>query len=205
MWRLIVALALIGLPVAAHAEWKTVTRQESKVLLEAPLLENGREIYRYAGWNASGGYEASFAAILSTKGRYPLMQVYFQRLAQLHQWARGADLDEAWLKQFFSFLKDKPIRITVPAPHVTRYIRVVRFAVDQSECAGFDIRQLDDRNSIKSDTDRNSVYGLYCAPVGVPLTDDLVRKATEGIYWRSDSGVERLLQGVARPVPAYLM
>ena len=43
MWRLIVALALIGLPVAAHAEWKTVTRQQSKLLLEAPLLENGRK------------------------------------------------------------------------------------------------------------------------------------------------------------------
>ena len=84
MRRLILALALIGLPMAAHAEWKTVTRQQSKLLLDAPLLENGREVYRYGGWNASGGYEASFAAILSTKGPYPLMQVYFQRLAQLH-------------------------------------------------------------------------------------------------------------------------
>lgn len=202
MWRLIAALALIGLPMAAHAEWKTVTRQESKLLLEAPLLENGREVYRYGGWDASGGYEASFAAILSAKGPYPLMQVYFQRLAQLHQWARGADLDEKWLRQYFSFLKDKPIRITAPAPHVTHYLRVVRFAVDQSECAGFDIRQLNDAHSIKSDTDRNSVYALYCAPAGVALTDDLVRQATEGIYWRSDSGVERVLQGVARPVPA---
>lgn len=202
MWRLIVTLALVGLPLAAHAEWKTVTRQQSKLLLEAPLLENGREVYRYGGWDASGGYEASFAAILSAKGPYPLMEVYFQRLAQLHQWARGADLDETWLKHYFSFLKDKTIRITVPAPRVTHYVRVVRFAVDQSECAGFDIRQLDDANSIKSDIDRNSVYALYCAPPGVPLTDDLVRQATEGIYWRSDSGVERLLQGVARPVPA---
>jgi hypothetical protein len=85
---------------------------------------------------------------------------------------------------------------------VTHYLRVVRFAVDQSECAGFDIRQLNDAHSIKSDTDRNSVYALYCAPAGVALTDDLVRQATEGIYWRSDSGVERVLQGVARPVPA---
>ena len=202
MWRLIAALALIGLPLSAHAEWKTVTRQESKLLLEAPLLENGREVYQYGGWNASGGYEASFAAILSAKGAYPFMQVYFRRLAQLHQWARGADLDEAWLKKFFSFLKDKRIRITAPAPHVTHYIRVVRFAVDQSECAGFEVRQLNDANSIKSDTDRNSVYGLYCAPAGVPLTDALVRQATEGIYWRGDGGVERLLQGVARPVPA---
>jgi hypothetical protein len=204
MWRLIAALALIGLPALAHAEWKKVTRQESKLLLEAPLLENGREIYQYGGWDASGGYEGSFAAILSPKGGYPFMQVYFQRLAQLHQWSRGADLDEAWLKKFFSFLKDKTIRITAPAPHVTRYIRVVRFAVDQSECAGFDIRQLNDAHSIKSDTDRNSVYGLYCAPAGIALTDDLVRQATEGIYWRSDSGVERLLQGVARPMPASL-
>jgi hypothetical protein len=204
MRKLMLALALIGLPVVAHAEWKTVTRQESKVLLEAPMLEHGREVYRYGGWNASGGYEASFAAILSAKGPYPLMEVYFQRLAQLHQWAGGAELDEKWLKQYFSFLKDKAIRITVPAPHVTRYVRVVRFAVDQSECAGFDIRQLNDANSIKSDTDRNSVYGLYCAPAGVPLTDDLVRQATEGIYWRNDSVVERLLQGANRPVPASL-
>jgi len=64
MWRLIVALALIGLPVAAHAEWKAVTRQQSKLLLEAPLLENGREVYRYGGWDATGGYESC--------GRYPL-------------------------------------------------------------------------------------------------------------------------------------
>jgi hypothetical protein len=204
MWRLIAALALIGLPVAAHAEWKAVTRQQSKLLIEAPLLENGREVYRYGGWDATGGYESSFAAILSAKGPYPLMEVYLQRLAQLHQWARGVDLDEKWLKKFFSFLKDKPIRITAPASHATHYIRVVRFAVDQTECAGFDVRQLEDAQSIKSDTDRNSVYGLYCAPAGVPLTDDLVRQATEGIYWRSDSGVERLLQGVARPVPTSL-
>ena len=204
MRRLILALALIGLPMLAHAEWKTVTRSESKVLLEAPLLENGREVYRYGGWNASGGSEGSFAAILSTKGPYPFMQVYFQRLAQLHQWARGVDLDEKWLRQYFSFLKDKAVRITAPAPHVTHYVRVVRFAVDQSECAGFDIRQLNDANSIKSDTDRNSAFGVYCAPAGAPLTDDLVRQATEGIYWRSDSGVERVLQGANRPVPAGL-
>jgi hypothetical protein len=205
MRRLIIALVLIGLPFVAHAEFKKVTRQDSKVLIDAPLLENGREIYQYAGWDASGGYESSFAAILSANGPYPLMQVYLQRLAQLHQWARGADLDEKWLKQYFSFLRDKTIRITVPAPRVTHYVRVVRFAVDQSECAGFDIRQLNDANSIKSDTDRNSVYGLYCAPAGVPLTDDLVKQATEGIYWRSGSGVERVLQGVARSVPAHLM
>ena len=205
MWRLIVALALIGLPVVAHAEFKKVTRQESKLLLAPPLLENGREIYQYGGWNASGGYESSFAAVLPAKGgAYPQMQVYFQRLAQLHQWSRGADLDEKWLRQYFSFLKDKTIRITVPPPRAAHYVRVIRFAVDQSECAGFDIRQLNDANSIKSDTDRNSVYGLYCAPAGVPLTDDLVRQATEGIYVRGDNGVERMLQGVARPVPATL-
>jgi hypothetical protein len=205
MLRLIIVLALIGLPVIAHAEWKNVTRQEAKVLLAPPLLENGREIYRYGGWDASGGYEASFAAILSATGAYPLMQVYFQRLAQLHQWSRGADLDEKWLKHYFSFLRDKTIRITAAPPRTANYVRVVRFAIDQSECAGFDIRQLNDANSIKSDTDRNSVYGLYCAPAGVPLTDDLVRQATESVYWRSNSGVERVLQGVSRPVPARLM
>jgi hypothetical protein len=202
MWRLIAALALIGLPVVAHAEWKAVTRRQSKLLIEAPLLGNGREVYRYAGWDPSGGAETSFAAILSAKGGYPLMEVYLRRLAQLHQWSRAPDLDESWLKRQFSFLKDKTIRITAPAPRVTHYVRIVRFAVDPSECAAFDIRQVDDANSIKSDIDRNGVSGLYCAPAGIPLTDDLVRQATEGIYWRSDSGVERVLQGVARPVPA---
>ena len=81
MWRLIVGLALIGLPVIAHAEFKKVMRQESKLLLAPPLLENGREIYQYGGWNASGGYESSFAAILPAKGgAYPQMQVYSSAL-----------------------------------------------------------------------------------------------------------------------------
>ena len=206
MRRLIIALALIGLPFVAHAEFKKVTRQESKLLLVPPLIENGREVYQYGGWNASGGYESSFAAILPAKGgSYPQMQVYFQRLAALHEWSRAVDLDEKWLKQYFSFLKDKTIRITVPAPSMNRYLRVVRFAVEQSECAAFDMRQLDDHNNYKSDTDRNAISALYCAPAGVPLTDDLVRQATEGIYLRGGNGVERMLKGVARPVPANLM
>ena len=204
MRRLVLVLALVGLPVVAHAEWKKVTRQESKLLLVAPLLENGREIYQYGGWDASGGYESSFAAILSAKGAYPQMQVYLHRMAALHQWGSGSALDEKWLKRSFSFLKDKTIHITAAAPQPGRYLRVVRLAVDQSDCAGFEMRQLDINNSIKSDSERNSVSGLYCAPAGVPLTDDLVRQATEGIYVRGDNGVERLLQGVARPVPATL-
>jgi hypothetical protein len=204
MRRLILALVLGTLPWAAHAEWKKVTRQESKLLLDAPLLENGREVYQYGGWDASGGYEASFAAILAAKGAYPQMQVYLHRLASLHQWGSGSDLDEKWLKKFFSFLKDKTIRITAAAPQPGRYLRVVRLSVDQSDCVAFEMRQLDINNSIKSDHDRNSIAGLYCAPAGVPLTDDLVRQATEGVYVRGDNGVERVLKG-ARPVPARLM
>jgi hypothetical protein len=202
---LMLALVLAGLPGGAHAEWKEVTRQESKLLIVAPLLEGGREIYRYGGWDASGGYESSFAAILPARGAYPEMQVYFNRMAALHQWGSGSALDEKGLKRSFSFLGEKTIHITAAAPQPGRYLRVVRFAVDQSECAAFEMRQLDINNSIKSDAERNSITGLYCAPAGVPLTDDLVRQATEGIYVRGDSGVERMLKGVARPVPASLM
>jgi hypothetical protein len=205
MRRLIVALALIGLPGVAHAEFKKVTRQESKVLLEAPLLQNGREIYEYGGWNASGGQETSYAAIVPAKGAYPRMQVYVETLASLHHWKFGNALDEKWLKGAFPFLKDKPIQITAQAPQQGAYLRVVRFTVGGTNCAGFEMRAVDAVGGVNSDESRNSISGFYCAPVGTVLTDDLVKQATEGVYVRGDSGVQRAVKGVSRPVPATLL
>lgn len=205
MRRLIVALALIGLPGVAHAEFKKVTRQESKVLLEAPLLQNGREIYEYGGWSASGGHESSYAAVVPASGVYPRMQVYVETLASLHHWKYGNDLDEKWLRKAFPFLKDKPIQVTAPAPQPGPHLRVVRFTVGGANCAGFEMRTIDTMGAIGSNEDRNSISGFYCAPVGTALTDDLVKQATEGVYMRSDNGVERAVKGVSRPVPANLL
>ena len=42
------------LPVVAHAEFKKISQQESKLLLMASLIENGPKVYQYGGWNASG-------------------------------------------------------------------------------------------------------------------------------------------------------
>ncbi len=205
MRHLIVALALIGLPVVAHAELKKVTRQESKVLLAAPLLESGREIYEYGGWSASGGSESSYAAIVPTSGAYPRMQVYVEALAPLHHWKYGNALDEAWLRKAFPFLKDKPIQITARAPQPGAHLRVVRFTVGGANCAGFEMRTIDTIGAISSGEDRNSISGFYCAPLGTALTDELVKQATEGVYMRGDSGVERVVKGVSRPVPANLL
>lgn len=205
MRKLILALALVALPAAAHAEWKRITRQESKVLLAAPLLDNGQEVYEYAGWSAQGGHESSYAAIVPRAGMYPRMQVYVDRLASLRYWKYGNDLDEKWLKQAFAFLKDKPIRITSAAPPSGRYLRIVRFAVDQASCASFEMRRLEDTGSVMSEDDRNSISALYCAPAGTPLGDELVQQATEGVYLRIDNKVERALKGVAKPVPPHLM
>ena len=205
MQRLIVALALIGLPLVAHAEFKKVTRQESKVLLAAPLLENGREIYEYGGWSASGGHESSYAAIVPANGAYPRMQVYVETLASLHHWKVGNTLDEKWLRKAFPFLKNKPIQITAQAPSQGAYLRVVRFTVDGANCAGFEMRAIDAVGGVNSDEARSSISGFYCAPTGTALTDELVKQATEGVYVRGDGGVQRAVKGVSRPVPANLL
>jgi hypothetical protein len=205
MRRLIVALTLVALPSAAHAEWKKVTRQDSKLLLAAPLLENGREVYEYGGWTAQGGHESSYAAIVPATGAYPRMQVYLYRLASQSYWKIGSDLDEKWLKGSFPFLKDKTVQITAPAPGSGRYLRVMRFAIGGTSCAAFEMRHLDPTGSAKTDEYRNSVSGLYCASPDTALTDELVQQATEGVYVRIDNKVERVLQGVAKPLPARLM
>jgi hypothetical protein len=205
MRRLILVLALSVVPVVAQAEWKKVTRQESKVLLAAPLLENGRELYEYAGWSAQGGHESSYAAIVPTKGAYPRMQVYLRRMSSLHYWKYGSDLDEKWLMQTFPFFKDKTITITAAAPMSGPYLRAVRFAVDRTNCAAFELRRTGDIGAIMAEEDRISISGLYCPPPGTPLSDELLQQATEGVYVRTDSGVQRALKGVARPVPASLM
>ena len=83
-------LALVGLPGVAHAEWKKVSRQELKLLLAAPLLENGRESYQYGGWDASGGDQSCWTPRSCPQRARHVMQVYFNRLAALHQWGEAA-------------------------------------------------------------------------------------------------------------------
>jgi hypothetical protein len=205
MRRLILALVLSALPMAAHAEWKKVTRQESKLLLDAPLLENGQEVYEYGGWSAQGQFESSYAAVVPASGVYPRMQVYLARLASLNYWRSGNELDEKWLKHAFGFLKDRPVEITAAAPRPGPYLRILRFMVDRTTCAAFEMRRLEDAGSVMSESDRNSISALYCAPTGMPLDNDLLHQATEGVYVRTGSTVERVLKGVSRPVPARLM
>ena len=205
MQRLILALVLSALPWAANAEWKKVTRQESKLLLDAPMLEKGQEVYEYGGWSAQGQFESSYAAIVPASGVYPRMQVYLARLASLTYWRSGNDLDEKWLRYAFGFLKDRSIEITTAAPRPGPYLRVVRFLVDRTTCAAFEMRRLEDTGSVMSESDRNSISALYCAPAGMVLDDDLVHQAAEGVYVRTGASVERVLKGVSRPVPAKLM
>lgn len=205
MRRLIVALALIGLPVVAHAEFKKVTRQESKVLLAAPLLASGREIYQYGGWSASGGSESSYAAIVPASGLYPRMQVYVETLASLHHWKYGNALDEKWLRTAFPFLKDKPIQITAPAPQPGPHLRVVRFTVGGANCAAFEMRTIDRMGAISSNEDRNSTSGFLLRAVGKGV-DRRPGEAGDRRRLRArDSGVERAMKDVAKPIPASLL
>ncbi len=67
------------------------------------------------------------------------------------------------------------------------------------------MRVVDAVGGVNSDEARNSISGFYCAPIGMTLTDDLVRQATEGVYVRGDNGVQRAVKGVSRPVPANLL
>jgi len=194
----IVAL-LTAFPV--QAQEKRVSPQESRVLLLAPYLEDITPIYQHFGWNAQASVETAYAGAARANAAPGRAQVYWNQTAPLTYWRTGSALDQAWIRAFFPYFKDKTVQVTAPAPSPGPFIRVARFEVDGAGCAAFELRHVTNDTGTPTVEQRQSLSGIYCPPANVALDDALIRRVLEGIFVRRDNRVERALSGVDKPIP----
>jgi|GEM_PF-6443030 len=195
-------VAALALASPAHAEWKKVTKADSRILLATPFAEASREVFEAGDWNSTARTVSSYAAAVPAKGLYPRVQVYLEQTAPLVYWKFGSALDTAWLKSRFPFLKDKDVQITSPAPNSDAFLRTSQFAVGAARCVAFEMRHITNNTSGAAAAGaRDSVSGFYCPSPGTAPSEDLLQKVTEGIFVRRDGQIERVLRGVNAPIP----
>ncbi len=203
--RLILPLLIVLLSAsAANAEWKKVARNDSRLLLSMPAFEGGREVFEDSGWNDKQSVTTAYAALVPTAGTYPRMQVYWHQAAPLTYWKLGSTLDAAWIKGRVPFFKEKDVQVTEAAGSASPYLRQTRFSVGEARCVAFEMRVTGNPVGSVIPEERESVSGIYCPPIGTPLTDALVAQATEGIYVLRDGKIERALRGIETPIPAHI-
>ncbi len=139
----VVVASLFLMPATTMAQQsttKTITRQDSKLVLDMPGLNGGREIFEFYGWNPSYTTEKSYAAQVKWNANYPRAQVYLTVLRPGYIWTRENIVDEAVIKGSVPFLKDRTITIETAdqggqsrtLPHVR-----TRFSVDGAKCIWF--------------------------------------------------------------------
>jgi hypothetical protein len=195
-------VAALALASPAHAEWKKVAKADSRILLVTPFAEATREVFEVGDWSSNSRTVSSYAAVVPAKGPYPRVQVYLEQTAPLVYWRSGSALDGAWIKSRFPFFKDKEVQITAPAPNSDAFLRRSHFTVGIAQCVAFEMRHItNDPGSAATPEARDSVSGFFCPSPGTPVSEDLLRKVTEGIFIRRDGRVERVLQGVNAPIP----
>ena len=146
----------------------------------------------------------AYAALVPTAGTYPRMQVYWHQAAPLTYWKLGSTLDAAWIKGRVPFFKEKDVQVTEAAGSASPYLRQTRFSVGEARCVAFEMRVTGNPVGSVIPEERESVSGIYCPPIGTPLTDALVAQATEGIYVLRDGKIERALRGIETPIPAHI-
>lgn len=202
---IVLTLAAFLVAGPANAEWKTVAKSDSKLLLVTPFPETTREVFEDSGWSTSARTSAAYAAAVPPSGSYPRVQVYLHQVAPLTYWRRGSVMDAAWIKQSFPFTKDKEVQVTSQAPPSDAFLRVTHFTMGTASCVAFEMREItNDTGGSGAPGARDSVSGIYCPSAGTAPSDALTRQVTEGIFVRRDGKIERILRGVNAPLPAQL-
>ncbi len=170
---------------AADAPANAVSREQSKIVLDMPGLQGGRELYQYLGWDAAYAQERSYAAQVPRKGLYPRAQVYLTRLAPGRVWTVNKDIDAAFIRGFTPFFKDKAVVMASSggggsdAAH-----RTYRFTVDDVACVFFTDNSGTATGSNfptgQSGATPWAVTGIYCAAPGAALSDQDVAAVRAG-------------------------
>ena len=203
------AVALIAVltfaAIAAQAQEKRVSAQDSQILLRAPYLENIVPIYQRFGWNAQASVETAYAAVARDNAIPSRAQIYLNQTAPLNYWRLGSALDEKWIRDSFPVFKNRTVQLTVPAPATGPFVRVANFEVETAKCIAFELRHVSNDVGTPTLEQRQSVSGIYCPPAGVVRDDALIRRVFEGIFVRRDGRIGRALRGVDKPIPPELL
>lgn len=179
----ILAVLLMAGAALAQPATNTVPREQSKLQLDMPGLENQRAIHQYFGWNPQYTIETSYAAQTPRAGDYPRAQVYLRLLAPGMVWTVSRDVDARFIQNFAPYFKDKPIKmITSGGGGSNQTQRVYRFEVDGAECVFFAVTEAYAVGGGVATTRSgggnmtSSVVGTYCGAASARLSDDDVAK-----------------------------
>ena len=205
MRLLVIVMALLLVPSAAYAEWRSLSRPESHLLLRQPYLEKAIELFEGGDWETSTRVATSYAAAISPDRDYPRAQIYLNELAPLTFWKYGNTLDAQFIKRNFPFFADRELRVEAVRGLSDAWLRSAAFTADRAHCAIFELRHIsnDPGGGMAADM-RRSATGVYCPPVGMDLSEDLLRRVTEGIYVRQNGRIEPLVKRPGRKLPTDL-
>jgi hypothetical protein len=177
-------LVFLLIPVLAQAQQPNVVpREQSKLQLDMPGLENQRAIHQYFGWNPQYTIETSYAAQTPRAADYPRAQVYLRLLAPGMVWKVNRDVDARFVQNFVPYFKDKKITMLASGGSGTNEARrIYRFEVDGAECVFFAVTEAYAVGGGASTTNSgggnltSSVVGIYCGAASARLSDDDVAK-----------------------------
>jgi len=152
---------------AQQSAANNVSREQSKLLLDFPGLEEAQERYDYLGWDARYSVERHYAALASKSGSYPRAQFNLRQLAPMFLWTTNT-IDESYVKAW-PFFKDGQIQILQSASPVTsNYVQILTFKADNVECVALSVRRAASRNDSQTELGTLAFDGFYCPAPGRP-------------------------------------
>lgn len=175
------AFAMLASAATAQGQDKRVTREQSKITLDIPTLKGGRDFYQEFGWNSDFSVATSYASVLAPSSNFPRAQVYLVRLAPNRYWV-PVTLDEAWLRGFAPFFKERTIRLVRGATGADdKETKSAIFDVGGAQCIGFERKSYGRSRSENVNLGSSGLRGVYCAAPGEPVDDGTLAMVLGGI------------------------
>ncbi len=168
------AVAVLLAPAAAEAEYKIIDKNQSKLDIEITGFDNSKLKFYYGGWNDDYSIE-KYAAYYNNRYGGEFIQIIISILANNeYYWESGGEITVDTIKKLRRF-KNKDISIVAISKGFNSYMDssvgepgYLLFRSGTQNCAY--VRRFSDFDRHGGSAIPYVVGGIYCAPLGDPLT-----------------------------------
>lgn len=193
MIRGITLLALTAASFSASTVYgqnpPNINKEQSRLALDMPGLENAREIYQH--WQAGKvGLQRYYAALISRDGPFPRAQVYFTELGPNYYWRAPETINETWIRNLAPFLENQHIEMRSATTDATGELKLARFEIDEADCVAFAREMKINTRTIELTKERISrhIHGFFCGSVGTKLTSSTIAAIISNIQVKDVTG-----------------
>ncbi len=170
----IATIVAAATPVLAQMKVTPVARNDSRLRLDLPGLKVAREFYGWAQDSNMNGI-TYIAAQVAQRAELPRGESYTNQAYGFASIQASPPLTEERLKAF-GYLKERKLTVERSlTPDSRGDKQVLRFTVDGTDCVGFDILPFGVDGTRMGGGGEARVFGYYCGPPNVPLTDNDVQ------------------------------